>query len=465
MLDFYYKYHKDKLIHKATALSKELSSLLSLKGIDVLIANHYVINEKYTQLIGNELFEQINNIYFTIKNVAYDDILLSKYLDSNKSQNHDSELRFADFFCGAGGLSEGIIQSGFDPAFVNDHNIQALETYYFNHNLCVDSFYGGNIETLADDMSSYSHLFHDIKLVSGGPPCQGFSMANRQPLQNDKRNKLYRFFLTMISEINPEWFVMENVRGLKNKEREVEDDIRHITDDRYRFCSLLLNAKDFGVPQNRERYFLIGNRIGVPPEQVVAKLDAAKRSCKEYFLRDALFGLPPITTNPHIRSSHLDSDDHGYTLRRITTELNDFITDINLGQESDLLLNHKSRYNNNNDIEIFRRLMPGEDSTADSIQDILKYKNRKDIFKDKYKKLKDDEVCKTITSHMRLDCHMYIHPSQARGLSPREAARIQSFPDNYFFRGSLNDWYYQIGNAVPVKLSKAIAETIKSFYK
>ncbi|EXY98128.1 C-5 cytosine-specific DNA methylase family protein, partial [Bacteroides fragilis str. 3998 T(B) 4] len=131
---------------------------------------------------------------------------------------------------------------------------------------------------------------------------------------------------------------------------------------------------------------------------------------------------------------------------------------------TDYLLNHKSRYNNENDIEIFNRLKPGEDSTATSIQDILKYKNREDIFKDKYKKLRDNEVCKTITSHMRFDCHMYIHPFQARGLSPREAARVQTFPDDYFFRGTLNDWYYQIGNAVPVRLAYIIAKTIKSFY-
>ncbi|EXY87686.1 C-5 cytosine-specific DNA methylase family protein [Bacteroides fragilis str. 3998T(B)3] len=137
---------------------------------------------------------------------------------------------------------------------------------------------------------------------------------------------------------------------------------------------------------------------------------------------------------------------------------------INSDIHTDYLLNHKSRYNNENDIEIFNRLKPGEDSTATSIQDILKYKNREDIFKDKYKKLRDNEVCKTITSHMRFDCHMYIHPFQARGLSPREAARVQTFPDDYFFRGTLNDWYYQIGNAVPVRLAYIIAKTIKSFY-
>jgi DNA (cytosine-5)-methyltransferase 1 len=82
------------------------------------------------------------------------------------------------------------------------------------------------------------------------------------------------------------------------------------------------------------------------------------------------------------------------------------------------------------------------------------------MFKDKYYKLKDDDVCKTITSHMKFDCNMYIHPRQARGLSPREAARVQTFPDSYVFMGAKNIWYAQIGNAVPVKLAEVIGEVI-----
>jgi DNA (cytosine-5)-methyltransferase 1 len=90
----------------------------------------------------------------------------------------------------------------------------------------------------------------------------------------------------------------------------------------------------------------------------------------------------------------------------------------------------------------------------------MPYKTRNHIFKDKYFKLKYDEVCRTITSHMKFDCNMYIHPAQPRGLSPREAARIQTFPDDYVFAGPQNSWYLQIGNAVPVKLAKVIGEEI-----
>lgn len=98
-----------------------------------------------------------------------------------------------------------------------------------------------------------------------------------------------------------------------------------------------------------------------------------------------------------------------------------------------------------------------------SIADIMPYSRRNDIFKDKYFKLQDDKICKTITSHMRYDCNMYIHPWYSRGLTPREAARIQTFPDDFIFYGAQNMWYAQIGNAVPVKLAYVIGTAIASF--
>ena len=399
MLDFYYKYCKARFTVKAKELSQELKTILSFESTPVLTTSELVINEEYRKILGEELFSELNNLYYTI--------------EKTQRENH---------------------------------------------------FFAGDIEKLSLGINDYRYLFKNIKLVVGGPPCQGFSMANRQPLKDDPRNTLYRFFLDMISEIQPDWFVMENVRGMRNKEKEIEHDIRKITHVEYEFVPFVLNAKDFAVPQNRERYFLIGNRIGVSSLEIEMKLNSFRNSTEKYLLKDALFGLPEIETNPHINSSHLDSEVHGYTMRKFAIEENRFLSMINSDIHTDYLLNHKSRYNNENDIEIFNRLKPGEDSTATSIQDILKYKNREDIFKDKYKKLRDNEVCKTITSHMRFDCHMYIHPFQARGLSPREAARVQTFPDDYFFRGTLNDWYYQIGNAVPVRLAYIIAKTIKSFY-
>ena len=105
--------------------------------------------------------------------------------------------------------------------------------------------------------------------------------------------------------------------------------------------------------------------------------------------------------------------------------------------------------------------MPGNNSADPKIADIMPYKRREKIFKDKYFKLEPNKPCKTITAHMKFDCNMYIHPSQARGLTPREAARIQSFPDDYFFRGSYTKTYMQVGNSVPPLLGEIIARAVK----
>ena len=127
------------------------------------------------------------------------------------------------------------------------------------------------------------------------------------------------------------------------------------------------------------------------------------------------------------------------------------------------LYNHKNRYNNDRDIEIFTLLPQGKNSLHKSIEHIMPYKSRNHIFKDKYFKLDENDVCKTITSHMKHDCNMYIHPYQARGLSPREAARIQSYPDSYFFLGSYTKTYMQIGNSVPPLMARYFAKVIKKY--
>ena len=134
-----------------------------------------------------------------------------------------------------------------------------------------------------------------------------------------------------------------------------------------------------------------------------------------------------------------------------------------IGGNSEYLSNHTNRFNNDRDIEIFGRLPQGANSLHSSIADIMPYSSRNHMFKDKYFKLNEREFGKTITSHMKFDCNMYIHPNQPRGLSPREAARIQTFPDDYVFMGANNIWYAQIGNAVPVKLAEVIGVEIMKY--
>src|SRR5439155_14791622 len=113
-----------------------------------------------------------------------------------------------------------------------------------------------------------------------------------------------------------------------------------------------------------------------------------------------------------------------------------FVRRINHGRQTTVLFNHKARFNNDRDRRIFATLNQGEDSLTASIQAIMPYRGRNHIFKDKYFKLRETEPCKTITAHMRWDCNMYIHPTQARGLTAREAARVQGFPDDYVLAGT-----------------------------
>ena len=140
---------------------------------------------------------------------------------------------------------------------------------------------------------------------------------------------------------------------------------------------------------------------------------------------------------------------------------NDYLNLINGNKKIDLVLNHKARYVNDINYEIYSTLEQGEDGTNNKIQHIMPYKNRNHIFKDKYYKLDENKPCKTITAHLKMDCHSHIHPTQTRSLTPREAARVQSFPDDYFFLGPYLKTYMQIGNAVPPLMAKSIAKELK----
>jgi len=473
MLEFYYKYHRKKFKEKAEKLLKEVHKILHDESLSLQKTDKQEIPTEYKTELGNELFKNLNSLYFTLRsNNAKDNSLLKKYLPELKKEPN-SELLFADFFSGAGGLSQGLINAGFSPAFVNDNFLDALETYYFNHFLTLNRFYYGDIAELVNNSQEYIHMFKDVKLIAGGPPCQGFSTANRQNFTidtesqekrfiEDERNVLYKYFVQLLGLIKPDFFIIENVRGMKKVESQIEEDIMLATDQEYFFNPLVLDAQNFGVPQSRKRYFLIGGKNVFSIEQIKTSLNIRKTTKNKFKLQDALWGLPQILTNPFKLNTDYESEASGYNVRRLLLEQNEFLTGINSGRKIAYLWNHKSRYNNDNDLEIFRRLPEGANSLHESIQDILVYKNREHIFKDKYYRLKKDEVSKTITSHMKYDCHMYIHPEQARGLSPREAARIQTFPDDYVFRGNLNSWYKQIGNAVPVKLAEIIAGEIKN---
>lgn len=373
------------------------------------------------------------------------------------------QYKFVDLFAGCGGLSLGLQQAGFTPWFVNEIVEQFCNTYKYNHELSDDHYFVGDIADLNQHLDEYKNLLSDITLVCGGPPCQGFSMANRQRILDDPRNSLYKQYLIFLQNVRPKFFMMENVKGMMNKIEEIKENFKEYLGEEYQFDYALVKAQDYGVPQNRERFIMIGNRVNISPKLIFEEIYKHKR--KPFVLKDALDGLPHLVAKKEKGSKGIECAESGFTECDFTYIHNDFYKFINGEKDIKKLYNHKNRYNNERDIEIYRRLPQGANSLHESIADIMPYKRRNGIFKDKYFKLDETQICKTITSHMRFDCNMYIHPWDARGLSPREAARIQTFPDDYVITGSQNMWYAQVGNAVPVKLAKAIGDGIMKFIK
>ena len=133
------------------------------------------------------------------------------------------QYNFVDLFAGCGGLSLGLQQAGFTPWFVNEIVEQFCYTYKFNHELGDEHYFVGDIAVLNQHLDDYRSLLSDITLVCGGPPCQGFSMANRQRILDDPRNSLYKQYLIFLRNVRPKFFIMENVKGMMNKIEEIKE--------------------------------------------------------------------------------------------------------------------------------------------------------------------------------------------------------------------------------------------------
>jgi DNA (cytosine-5)-methyltransferase 1 len=456
MIEFYLKYNRKNIKPLVLELLNELEFFFSLEKITLCRTEREFFPE-LKSLVTKMTYERVNSCYFTLEKNKLKFPFLNNYVNK-VNFNSNSKNSLIDLFAGCGGMSLGLEKAGFDPVFINEIQPEFAETFYFNHDINIEQYFVGDINDLIVDYDKYSKYFTNTAIVCGGPPCQGFSMANRQRLIDDPRNVLYKSFLNILNLIRPQFFIMENVKGMAQKIDEILLDFKQYLGDDYNFDYALLNAKDFGLPQNRERFFLIGNRNGVDTREIFNKI---KNQYNNHFsLGQAIENLPKLKSKKIKNNNKIESDDYGFKLRKLTLDRNQFDLFINDGKTFPYLLNHKNRFNNDRDIEIYSRLPQGANSLHESISDIMPYHRRNHIFKDKYFKLSENKICKTITAHMKFDCNMYIHPNQARGLSPREAARVQTFPDSYFFRGSQNKWFAQIGNAVPVKLAEIIGNQI-----
>lgn len=430
----------------------------------MLKKNETAIND--ITFVANQLssyFAKIKIIDKSVDKNQAQQLLVNYYQKKFGSPDYANfDYDFIDLFCGAGGLSVGLEQEGFRPVVAVDKDRSAVLTYRFNRPWLTD----GNV--IHEDICELveQNVFPHVPVVVGGPPCQGFSVVNKHKKENDERNGLYRFYVHCVEQALPDIFLIENVEGILKLYKKIKADFDKVG---YITCEpLVLNAKDFGFPQSRKRAFILGikkdyEKICTELYQLfTAELQRHKKITKGFTLWDAIADLPPLEAKTIKNATYIESTAWGYTFAGFHDNLPGYVRLVNYNLPSKVpLLNHRSKFNNDRDIQIYQILRPGEKSDAESIQEINPYKSRSDIFRDKFDKLLANEPCKAITAHMYYDCNMYIHPYQARGLTPREAARVQGFPDDYLFLGTPNEWYRQIGNAVSPLMARVLATGLK----
>jgi len=384
------------------------------------------------------------------------------------SDNH--KPTFIDFFAGAGGFSRGFVDAGFVPVAAFDNDPRAVETLTGNFSDIGMNCQLRDLEKLSPAECRkviQPKVFDQVDIVIGSPPCLGFSTAGRakrknlksglgrvQSGSNSESNNLGKTFLKFVNKIKPPVFIFENVEAMGSYDGGafLKEVLEQISDSNYEPYSLVLNAVDYGVPQNRNRIFVAGVRKDISVDLTFpAKLTGKKKLT----VREAIGDLPVITNGAC--QSVIE-----YKPKRISAYSKRMRKNMG-GASRNLVFDHVTRNQNDQDIEAFSTLPEG----GRYVDLKKKYKRyRDDIFLDKYKKLFWNKPSWTVTAHLEHDCYSHIHPGKKhpRTISIREAARLQSFPDNHFFSGNIGDRFRQIGNAVPPLLAETIARKLKKTF-
>lgn len=353
------------------------------------------------------------------------------------------KFRVLDLFCGAGGLSWGLHKNtNFKTMVALDFDLNAA--YTFKKNMPETEVIVGDITdlTIKDRIIALAKE-KKVNMIVGGPPCQGYSMKGKKLGLADSRNFLFREYLNIVEQLQPEVFVIENVKGLLISSNGWFRDeiIQCITNLEYHVEYGILNAVDFGVPQSRERTIFLcsKNRTISLPNPTVSKKTT---------VRDAISDL-----------SYLNSGEGGFEQEYYLEAESDYQRLMRKGSVK--LYNHKAT--NHKDVAIEKlRLIPPEQGKERLPENML----GKQKFKTTWGRLKWDDVSPTIDTRFDASSngtnnHPYLH----RAITPREAARIQSFDDNFIFYGSKVYVRKQVGNAVPPLLAKAIADQIENSFK
>ncbi len=377
-------------------------------------------------------------------------------------------------FSGCGGLDLGFINAGFDIIWANDFFSEAVETYKKNIG---DHIILGDISQIKS-----SEIPNDFDVLLGGFPCQGFSIANIKRSMEDERNFLYKEMLRIVKDKKPKFFLAENVKGLlsMHKGKVIEMIVNDFKKLGYKVDYKLVNSADYGVPQQRERVIIIGNRIGVknkfPKESHKNKHITVKNICGDLAnvrTRDLPFSLDGKTIHNHVARTNVHDKFWGRKHKVNQHDICDYLK---------YWRNKKGISTKKVDEHFGYAHTAGhwfrKDNNSGSIpkpEDWWKLKNLLG-FDDKYDKQVTELELKEIKFEQSLRINNWdrpsdtitatgpeIHPSKKRRMSVRECARIQTFPDNFVFYGSLGNMYKQIGNAVPVLLSEKLAKTIKKY--
>ena len=393
--------------------------------------------------------------------------------------------KIIDLFAGAGGLSEGFRRNNFDiVAHVEKdkdaaYTLRTREAYYYckkkkldyytqylNKEITREELYNkipkkifAKVINKEINKKTINEIFNDIDSIIkhntvtgiiGGPPCQAYSIAGRsrkKDMKNDPRNYLYKYYLKFIEKYKPDFYVFENVPGIFSaKNGAIFKDIKKGLEKLgYTFEFQLLNSSDFGVLQERKRVIIIGYR-----NELNLCYPLFKKKKNKYTIKNLFEDLPFLN--------------NGETNNQYIRESNDCLQKLKIRNKNwNILTHNQARRLNDNDKKIYELCIKNSNIKYQDLPNKLIKHNNKESFADRFKVVDYLKPCQTIVAHISKDGHHYIHPDseQCRSITVREAARIQSFPDDYYFESSRTSAFQQIGNAVPVFMAEQIAKKIK----
>ncbi|SDL18426.1 DNA cytosine methyltransferase [Tessaracoccus oleiagri] len=367
-------------------------------------------------------------------------------------------LLAADLFAGGGGLSLGLQESGYAVVLSSDHFAEAVETHSHHFpGLSVDWDLSDpdRIEELAELIAELR-----IDLVAGGPPCQPFSKAGRSGIRyrvqqglrdpHDERRDLWRAFLEVVKIARPRAVLMENVPDMA-LDREMfilRTMVAELEQIGYAVEERVADTWRWGVPQHRQRLILVALRDGIDFEW-------PETSSTRTTVWNAIGDLPQIEGGFRPEGGADGYVPYDGPVSSYQKQMRERVD----ARHADRVYDHITRPVRDDDAKAFA-MMDAKTKYSDLAPELRRY--RDDIFDDKYKRLDENDLSRTITAHIAKDGYWYIHPRQDRTLSVREAARLQSFPDWYRFAGPPSAAFTQIGNAVPPLLGAAMGSAIKS---